>query len=176
MCSANLRARITYILLLCFIGVSVMTTLIFNTILCTLVFQLDGRMLAGQMKRVSGGVGRNIADALGRFGHEVRFLTAVGDDSDGRSIIQSLGHIVSIYYYHHHRFVISCEIIHASYFLCRPETDFVLCLFLFYRTPTTSPWSAISRRLGAWCSRTGKATAWRASVTWNATSEYLLTW
>ncbi|KAL5233684.1 hypothetical protein ACI65C_001094, partial [Semiaphis heraclei] len=54
---------------------------------------MDGRMLAGQMKRVSGGVGRNIADALGRFGHDVCFLTAVGDDSNGRSIIKSLDHI-----------------------------------------------------------------------------------
>lgn len=53
------------------------------------------------MKRVSGGVGRNIADALGRFGHDVCFLTAVGDDSNGRSIIKSLDHIVNIYYYYH---------------------------------------------------------------------------
>ncbi|XP_060851868.1 uncharacterized protein LOC132930169 [Rhopalosiphum padi] len=55
--------------------------------------KLDGRMLAGQMKRVSGGVGRNIADALGRFGHDVCFLSAVGDDSNGDAIIKSLDHI-----------------------------------------------------------------------------------
>lgn len=57
--------------------------------------QLDGRMLAGQMRQVSGGVGRNIADALGRFGHDVHFLSAVGDDSNGQLIMRSLGHIVS---------------------------------------------------------------------------------
>lgn len=63
------------------------------------MFQLDGRMLAGQMKRVSGGVGRNIADALGRFGHDVCFMSAVGDDSNGDTIIKSLGHIVSILFF-----------------------------------------------------------------------------
>jgi sugar/nucleoside kinase (ribokinase family) len=63
------------------------------------MFQLDGRMLAGQMKRVSGGVGRNIADALGRFGHDVCFLSAVGDDSNGDAIIKSLDHIVSIHFF-----------------------------------------------------------------------------
>jgi len=120
-------------------GVGVMTTLIFNIILCTLVFQLDGRMLAGQMKRVSGGVGRNIADALGRFGHDVCFLTAVGDDSDGRSIIQSLEHIVSIYYYYYyyyyHRRPFAIHIcIYLAIFrapaICvyRRETDFDLFL------------------------------------------------
>ncbi|XP_025422378.1 uncharacterized protein LOC112692064 isoform X3 [Sipha flava] len=56
-------------------------------------FKLDGRMLAGQMKQVSGGVGRNIADALGRFGHDVYFLSAVGGDSNGELILKSLNHI-----------------------------------------------------------------------------------
>jgi len=114
-----------------------MTTLIFNIILCTLVFQLDGRMLAGQMKRVSGGVGRNIADALGRFGHDVRFLTAVGDDSDGRSIIQSLEHIVRIYYYYnynyYHRFVISCEIIYLCQLLAMLSRDRFRFVFVEHR-------------------------------------------
>lgn len=52
-------------------------------------------MLAGQMKRVSGGVGRNVADALGKFGHDVCFLSAVGDDLDGHMILKSLEHIVN---------------------------------------------------------------------------------
>lgn len=52
-------------------------------------------MLAGQMKQVSGGVGRNVADALGRFGHNVRFISAIGDDSNGHSILKSLNHIVN---------------------------------------------------------------------------------
>lgn len=66
-----------------------------NDITCFYRFpQLDGRMLAGQMKQVSGGVGRNIADALGRFGHDVCFLSAVGGDSNGDLILKSLGHIV----------------------------------------------------------------------------------
>lgn len=52
-------------------------------------------MLAGQMKQVSGGVGRNIADALGRFGHNVCFLSAVGADSNGDLILKSLNHIVN---------------------------------------------------------------------------------
>lgn len=47
------------------------------------------------MKRVSGGVGRNIADALGKFGHDVCFLSAIGDDSDGHMILESLEHIVN---------------------------------------------------------------------------------
>lgn len=52
-------------------------------------------MLAGQMKQVSGGVGRNIADALGRFGHNICFLSAVGADSNGDLILKSLNHIVN---------------------------------------------------------------------------------
>lgn len=47
------------------------------------------------MKRVSGGVGRNVADALGKFGHDVCFLSAVGDDLDGHMILESLEHIVN---------------------------------------------------------------------------------
>jgi len=130
-------ARITYHTIIYYIIMfyrcrCVMTTLIFNTILCTLVlFQLDGRMLAGQMKRVSGGVGRNIADALGRFGHDVRFLTAVGDDSDGRSIIQSLEHIVSIYYYyyHHHRRYLSRDYPCQLFSTASRDIDFRFVLF-----------------------------------------------
>lgn len=56
-------------------------------------------MLAGQMKQVSGGVGRNVADALGRFGHDVCFLSAVGDDSNGNLILKSLEHIVNYILY-----------------------------------------------------------------------------
>lgn len=55
------------------------------------------------MKQVSGGVGRNIADALGRFGHDVRFLSAVGDDSNGNSILKSLEHIVNKIVLHYNR-------------------------------------------------------------------------
>lgn len=61
------------------------------------LLQLDGRMLAGQMKQVSGGVGRNIADALGRFGHDVRFVSVVGNDSNSDLILKSLHHIVNTF-------------------------------------------------------------------------------
>ncbi|VVC28189.1 Hypothetical protein CINCED_3A012718 [Cinara cedri] len=54
-------------------------------------------MLAGRMKQVNGGVARNLADALGRLGHNVRFMSVVGGDSAGQSILESLRHIGTDY-------------------------------------------------------------------------------
>lgn len=80
---------------ICFIKSYMNDHNIYIYIFYSFFFQLDGRMLAGQMKQVSGGVGRNIADALGRFGHDVCFLSAVGADSNGELILKSLNHIVN---------------------------------------------------------------------------------
>ncbi|XP_050435452.1 uncharacterized protein LOC126842473 isoform X2 [Adelges cooleyi] len=55
--------------------------------------KLDGRMLAGDLQRACGGVGRNLADALGLFGHDICFLSVVGTDFNGELILSSLGHV-----------------------------------------------------------------------------------
>ncbi|WP_455661791.1 carbohydrate kinase [Pradoshia sp.] len=43
-----------------------------------------------------GGVARNIAENLGRMGADVHFLTVVGDDRDGKDILQRTGEYVKI--------------------------------------------------------------------------------
>ena len=44
----------------------------------------------GKITTSFGGVGRNIAENLARLGHEVTFLTAIGQDALGKSCMQSL--------------------------------------------------------------------------------------
>jgi len=47
----------------------------------------------GTIRTSFGGVGRNIADNLARLGDEVAFISAVGDDAFGKSIVKSLGNV-----------------------------------------------------------------------------------
>lgn len=58
--------------------------------------QLEGRTLKGRIRQSGGGVGRNLADALGKLGASPTLVTAVGDDQPGRFLLdQTLGHMVS---------------------------------------------------------------------------------
>jgi len=55
-------------------------------------FQNDGRSYNGRSRRSCGGVGRNVADALLKLGLEdTRLISVVGDDKQGRAILESLG-------------------------------------------------------------------------------------
>lgn len=57
-----------------------------------MTFKLDGRTHKGNSSKSYGGVGRNIAAALVSLGAEsTKFVTVVGDDVDGETIIKSLG-------------------------------------------------------------------------------------
>lgn len=54
--------------------------------------QTDGGTYNGQTKRNCGGVGRNVAEALIKLGlANTRFISVVGDDEYGKTIIDSLG-------------------------------------------------------------------------------------
>jgi sugar/nucleoside kinase (ribokinase family) len=59
--------------------------------------QTDGRTLNGSVLSIAGGVGRNIADAIGRLrtSHPPFFVSTVGGDDWGKSLMQSLEHVVS---------------------------------------------------------------------------------
>ena len=47
-----------------------------------------GDSTPGQVRYAAGGVARNVAENLARLGHHVCFLTAVGDDLYGRSLLE----------------------------------------------------------------------------------------
>lgn len=51
--------------------------------------QLNGATFHGHTTRSLGGVGRNLADGLAKLGHNVLFLTAVGDDVNGHDVINA---------------------------------------------------------------------------------------
>lgn len=49
-------------------------------------------MHAGRSRRICGGVGRNVSDALIKLGMEnTRFISVVGNDDYGQIILKSLG-------------------------------------------------------------------------------------
>lgn len=57
--------------------------------------QIEARTFAGRFRQIGGGVGRNIADALGRLGMSPRLVSAVGDDLNGKFLLtQTLNHLV----------------------------------------------------------------------------------
>lgn len=61
-----------------------------------LCFQLDGRTLPGKIGQSPGGVGRNVADALGKlYRTPPLLLSAVASDQFGACLLDSLNHIVS---------------------------------------------------------------------------------
>lgn len=51
--------------------------------------KMDGRMLMGKINQSGGGVGRNIADALGKLGVNPFFVSAVGTDLFGKFLLDS---------------------------------------------------------------------------------------
>ncbi|KAK5986735.1 Pseudouridine-metabolizing bifunctional protein [Trichostrongylus colubriformis] len=53
----------------------------------------DGGSYVGELRRRCGGVGRNHADALARLGCDVSFISAVGDDQEGRYFLDRCTHI-----------------------------------------------------------------------------------
>lgn len=57
--------------------------------------QIEARTFAGRFRQIGGGVGRNLADALGRLGMSPRLVSAVGDDLNGKFLLtQTLNHLV----------------------------------------------------------------------------------
>lgn len=76
----------------------------------TLLFQTDGRSHRAQIVQAGGGVGRNIADALGRLGARPLLVSTVGDDLAGQFILKdSLAHIVRTA-----RLITACTASHQS--------------------------------------------------------------
>ncbi|XP_055339804.1 uncharacterized protein LOC129589226 isoform X1 [Paramacrobiotus metropolitanus] len=55
--------------------------------------KMNGSTHGGDINFSSGGVGRNVADCLGRLGVSAVFLSAVGDDYNGQFIKQSCSHM-----------------------------------------------------------------------------------
>ena len=51
---------------------------------------ISGTSVPGLLRESDGGVGRNIAEVLGRMGERPLFLSAVGDDSRGKDLVQRL--------------------------------------------------------------------------------------
>lgn len=57
---------------------------------------MDGRTLGGKIHQSGGGVGRNIADALGKLGMKPYLMSAVGVDHFGEYLLeQTIPHLVS---------------------------------------------------------------------------------
>jgi sugar/nucleoside kinase (ribokinase family) len=57
--------------------------------------QLNGSTFsASNVKTSAGGVGRNIADGLSKLGHEVLFISAIGQDDKSEIVIKSLPKVV----------------------------------------------------------------------------------
>ncbi|KAF7268117.1 hypothetical protein GWI33_018723 [Rhynchophorus ferrugineus] len=54
------------------------------------VLNLDGRIHMGRLEYTPGGVGRNICEAMGKLGRNCHFISAVGDDEQGRILTRNL--------------------------------------------------------------------------------------
>ncbi|XP_030762198.1 uncharacterized protein LOC115887015 [Sitophilus oryzae] len=52
--------------------------------------RLDGRLHVGRLDYSAGGVGRNICEALGKLGRSSHFISAVGDDQQGRILTRNI--------------------------------------------------------------------------------------
>jgi len=50
--------------------------------------QADGRTHKANIRTVSGGVGRNIAEALVKLGHNPFLISAIGNDIFGRELMR----------------------------------------------------------------------------------------
>ena len=59
------------------------------------LFQLNGSTYKGVIKISLGGVGRNLSDCLTRLNHDPLFISVVGDDPNGNSIINHNSQMVS---------------------------------------------------------------------------------
>lgn len=53
-------------------------------------FQIDGSIYYGKFNRSAGGVGRNISEAISKLGTTPIFISAVGNDSHGDYILDTL--------------------------------------------------------------------------------------
>lgn len=53
----------------------------------------DGRTLPGKISQTPGGVGRNVADSLGKLRSAVSFVSAVGNDQFGQFLLKSVHHL-----------------------------------------------------------------------------------
>jgi sugar/nucleoside kinase (ribokinase family) len=64
-----------------------------------LFFQSDGRTHETIIKTCAGGVGRNVAEALQKLGHDPLLISCIGDDLFGRELLRHFKQIqmVSIY-------------------------------------------------------------------------------
>jgi bifunctional ADP-heptose synthase (sugar kinase/adenylyltransferase) len=59
-------------------------------------FQANGSTHRGEIRQSGGGVGRNIADALGKLGARPFLISAIGNDHAGDYLVKNtLKHIVS---------------------------------------------------------------------------------
>lgn len=59
-------------------------------------FQTNGSTHRGEIRQSGGGVGRNMADALGKLGAHPFLISAVGNDQTGEYLLKStLKHVVS---------------------------------------------------------------------------------
>lgn len=56
---------------------------------------MDGRLLPGKVSQCGGGVGRNIADALGKLEVGTFLISAIGNDDFGNQIARTVPHLVS---------------------------------------------------------------------------------
>lgn len=60
-------------------------------------FQTNGSTHRGEIRQSGGGVGRNIADALGKLGAHPFLISAIGNDQTGNYLLKNtLKHVVSI--------------------------------------------------------------------------------
>lgn len=55
----------------------------------------DGRTVKATIEQFCGGVGRNIADSLGKLGTNTSLISAVGNDHNGNMILKSVSHLDS---------------------------------------------------------------------------------
>ena len=79
----------------------------------------------GRVTMSPGGVGRNIAHNLSLLGPEVRFMTALGDDLNGRRIVASCGELgIDI----SHALTVQGGTTPTYLFLCGPDGDMALAI------------------------------------------------
>src|SRR5437879_5002891 len=60
---------------------------------------MDGSTHLGKIQKLYGGVGRNISEALGLLGHRPLFLSVVGDDASGKTMIDAIPSVLSILFF-----------------------------------------------------------------------------
>lgn len=76
---------------------------------------MDGRTVEGRIRQSAGGVGRNIADALGKLQRcPPLLLSAIGSDLYGKFLLDNINHLVSIQSSTIHRITIIISASHLS--------------------------------------------------------------